>query len=96
MFGNALFLVLVACAVLSILLEDNNILICLAKRKRKGNGRGIILAIMESVYVMTGKQVYKDMVKFWGKLFGINKQVDTLKLIATKSHQVSEITRITA
>src|SRR5690554_6686056 len=31
-----------------------------------------LLAIMESVYVMTGKQVYKDMVKFWGKLFGIN------------------------
>lgn len=35
-------------------------------------GMTFILAIMESVYVMTGKQVYKDMVKFWGKLFGIN------------------------
>ena len=31
-----------------------------------------ILVIMESVYVMTGKEVYKDMTKFWGKLFGIN------------------------
>jgi len=31
-----------------------------------------ILAIMESLYVMTNKQVYKDMTKFWGKLFGIN------------------------
>jgi cytochrome d ubiquinol oxidase subunit I len=31
-----------------------------------------LLFIMESVYVMTGKQVYKDMTKFWGKLFGIN------------------------
>ena len=31
-----------------------------------------ILVIMESVYVMTGKQVYKDMTRFWGKLFGIN------------------------
>jgi cytochrome d ubiquinol oxidase subunit I len=31
-----------------------------------------ILVIMESVYVMTGKQIYKDMTKFWGKLFGIN------------------------
>jgi len=31
-----------------------------------------MLVIMESVYVMTGKQVYKDMTKFWGKLFGIN------------------------
>jgi cytochrome d ubiquinol oxidase subunit I len=27
---------------------------------------------MEAVYVMTGKEIYKDMVKFWGKLFGIN------------------------
>ena len=35
-------------------------------------GLAFLLAIMESVYVMTGKQVYKDMVKFWGKLFGIN------------------------
>ena len=35
-------------------------------------GLSVILAIMESVYVMTGKAVYKDMVKFWGKLFGIN------------------------
>jgi len=35
-------------------------------------GLTFLLAIMESVYVMTGKQVYKDMVKFWGKLFGIN------------------------
>lgn len=35
-------------------------------------GMTFMLAIMESVYVITGKQVYKDMVKFWGKLFGIN------------------------
>ena len=35
-------------------------------------GMTFILAIMESVYVMTGKQVYKDMTRFWGKLFGIN------------------------
>ncbi|MBK9495687.1 MAG: cytochrome ubiquinol oxidase subunit I [Xanthomonadales bacterium] len=31
-----------------------------------------ILVIMESVYVMTGKVVWKDMTRFWGKLFGIN------------------------
>lgn len=31
-----------------------------------------ILVIMESVYVMTGKVIYRDMTKFWGKLFGIN------------------------
>jgi cytochrome bd ubiquinol oxidase subunit I len=35
-------------------------------------GLSWILFIMESVYVMTGKQVYKDMTRFWGKLFGIN------------------------
>ena len=35
-------------------------------------GLSFLLAIMESVYVMTGKQVYRDMTKFWGKLFGIN------------------------
>ena len=31
-----------------------------------------ILVIMESVYLMTGRQIYKDMTQFWGKLFGIN------------------------
>ncbi|GGB95708.1 cytochrome bd oxidase subunit I [Marinobacterium zhoushanense] len=35
-------------------------------------GMTFMLAIMESVYVMTGKQIYKDMTQFWGKLFGIN------------------------
>ncbi|MFT7724627.1 MAG: cytochrome ubiquinol oxidase subunit I [Roseateles sp.] len=31
-----------------------------------------LLVIMESVYVMTGRTVWKDMTRFWGKLFGIN------------------------
>jgi cytochrome d ubiquinol oxidase subunit I len=31
-----------------------------------------LLLIMESIYVMTGKTIYKDMTRFWGKLFGIN------------------------
>ncbi len=35
-------------------------------------GLTFILAIMESVYVMTGRQVYKDMTRYWGKLFAIN------------------------
>ncbi|GAB7535657.1 cytochrome ubiquinol oxidase subunit I [Burkholderia sp. 22PA0099] len=35
-------------------------------------GMSWLLVIMETVYVMTGKQVYKDMTQFWGKLFGIN------------------------
>jgi cytochrome d ubiquinol oxidase subunit I len=35
-------------------------------------GLSIILAIMESVFVMTGRTIWRDMVKFWGVLFGIN------------------------
>lgn len=35
-------------------------------------GLSFLLVIMESVYVMTGKEVYRDMTQFWGKLFGIN------------------------
>ncbi|AZP14125.1 cytochrome ubiquinol oxidase subunit I [Undibacterium parvum] len=35
-------------------------------------GLSWILVIMESVYVMTGREVYRDMTKFWGKLFAIN------------------------
>ena len=35
-------------------------------------GMTFLLAIMESVYVMTGREIYKDMTRYWGKLFGIN------------------------
>ena len=35
-------------------------------------GLSWILVIMEAVYVMTGREVYRDMTQFWGKLFGIN------------------------
>ena len=35
-------------------------------------GLSFLLAIMESVYVMTGRQIWRDMTRFWGKLFGIN------------------------
>ena len=35
-------------------------------------GLAWILVIMESAYVMTGKAVYLQMTKFWGKLFAIN------------------------
>lgn len=31
-----------------------------------------LLVIMEAVYVTTGLQVWKDMTRYWGKLFGIN------------------------
>jgi cytochrome d ubiquinol oxidase subunit I len=35
-------------------------------------GMTFILAAMETVYVITGKEIYKEMTHFWGKLFGIN------------------------
>lgn len=35
-------------------------------------GLSVLLAIMESVYVMTGRQIWRDMTRFWGLLFGIN------------------------
>ncbi len=35
-------------------------------------GLSLLLAIMESVYVMTGRTIWRDAVKFWGALFGIN------------------------
>ena len=35
-------------------------------------GLSVIVAIMETVYVMTGRPVWRQMTKFWGTLFGIN------------------------
>ena len=35
-------------------------------------GLSVIMAIMESVYVMTGRQVWRKATLFWGTLFGIN------------------------
>src|SRR5947207_2828095 len=35
-------------------------------------GLSWVLVIMESVYVMTGREIYRDMTRFWGLLFGIN------------------------
>ncbi|HWW48392.1 MAG TPA: cytochrome ubiquinol oxidase subunit I [Xanthobacteraceae bacterium] len=35
-------------------------------------GLSILLAIMETVYVMTGRVIWRLMTKFWGVLFGIN------------------------
>jgi len=35
-------------------------------------GLSLLLAIMESVYVMTGRAIWREMTKFWGTLFGIN------------------------
>jgi cytochrome d ubiquinol oxidase subunit I len=35
-------------------------------------GLSVIVAIMETVYVMTNRPVWRQMTKFWGSLFGIN------------------------
>ena len=35
-------------------------------------GLSFILVAMELTYVLSGKPIYKEMTKFWGKLFGIN------------------------
>ena len=35
-------------------------------------GVAVILGIIESVYVMTGRDIWRRMTKFWGVLFGIN------------------------
>jgi len=35
-------------------------------------GLAFLLAIMESVYVMTGRPIWRSMTLFWGVLFGIN------------------------
>ncbi|KTD35904.1 cytochrome d ubiquinol oxidase subunit I [Legionella nautarum] len=35
-------------------------------------GLSLMIAIMETVYVMTGRDIWRQMVKYWGLLFGIN------------------------
>ncbi|HET7831836.1 MAG TPA: cytochrome ubiquinol oxidase subunit I [Gallionella sp.] len=35
-------------------------------------GLSFLLVIMELTYVVTDRPIYRDMVRFWGKLFGIN------------------------
>ena len=35
-------------------------------------GLSILLGIFESVYVMTGRTIWRDITKYWGLLFGIN------------------------
>ncbi|MEP6940358.1 MAG: cytochrome ubiquinol oxidase subunit I [Rudaea sp.] len=35
-------------------------------------GLSLLLAIMEAVYVMSGREIWKRMTQFWGLLFGIN------------------------
>lgn len=35
-------------------------------------GLSVLIGIMETVFVMTGKEIWREMTKYWGILFGIN------------------------
>lgn len=35
-------------------------------------GLSLLLGIMETIYVLTGKKIWREMTQFWGTLFGIN------------------------
>src|SRR6201995_4383131 len=35
-------------------------------------GLSFMLVIMESVYVMTGRAIWREITRFWGTIFGIN------------------------
>lgn len=41
-------------------------------------GLSWLLVAMETAYVLTGKVIYKDMTRFWGKLFAINFAIGVL------------------
>ena len=51
-------------------------------------GLSFLLAIMESVYVMTGKEIYKQMTQFWGKLFGINFAIGVATGLTMEFHKI--------
>ena len=49
-------------------------------------GMTVIVAILEWTYVSTGKEVYKKMAKFWGKLFLINFAMGVVTGIVQEFH----------
>ncbi len=40
-----------------------------------------LLAIMETIYVVTGKTIYRDMTRFWGKYNQVNHLIPTRGLV---------------
>ena len=44
-------------------------------------GLGVIMAIMETMYVRTGNEQWKKTAKFWMVLFGINFAIDVLHFL---------------
>lgn len=49
-------------------------------------GMTVIVAILEWTYVSTGKEIYKKMAKFWGKLFLINFAMGVVTGIVQEFH----------
>ena len=49
-------------------------------------GMTVIVAALEWTYVSTGKEVYKKMAKFWGKLFLINFAMGVVTGIVQEFH----------
>ena len=49
-------------------------------------GMTVVVAILEWTYVSTGKEVYKKMAKFWGKLFLINFAMGVVTGIVQEFH----------
>lgn len=49
-------------------------------------GLSVLVAIMETLYVRTGKELYKDMAKFWGKLFLVNFSMGVVTGIVQEFH----------
>ena len=49
-------------------------------------GLSILIAIMETIYVRTGDEDYRQMAKFWGKLFLINFAIGVVTGITLEFH----------
>ncbi|ABO50167.1 cytochrome bd quinol oxidase subunit 1 apoprotein [Desulforamulus reducens MI-1] len=49
-------------------------------------GLSVLVAIMETMYVRTGNEIYKKMTKFWGKLFLINFAMGVVTGIVQEFH----------
>jgi hypothetical protein len=61
-------------------------------------GLSVLIAIMESVYVMTGRVVWREMTRFWSILFGINFAMGVATGITMEfsSAPIGRITRTTS
>ena len=53
-------------------------------------GLAVIMGLMETFYVTTGKEFWKNTAKFWMKLFGINFAIPGLWEIFSEPHWPSK------